>query len=125
MAGVAEQAAGRAPERTRGHRVRRRPPCDVIELCLAAVTAVGYPLLSDYADRAWAWSYRPRADFAWLGWNLTELTWEQMADVIGFSAATLQRDFRYGRGAGWTEKRVEMAVWVQRKFDGGLIWLPI
>lgn len=134
-AAVSEQAAGRSRERTGGHRVRRKRvelyPPRVIDLVFDAVVTVGWPWLGtvypggDRKDVKWQrWNGLPRMDFAWLGVNLTTLSFAELAEELFISTATARMDFRLASYSGWTEKRVEEAEWVQREYPGGLLWAP-
>lgn len=100
------------------------PAVDAIGCVYAAVTSeVGWPFLKGLRGDRWGW--QPRCDFAWLGWNLTTASFDEMGELLGLSGATIGQDFRRGRDAGWIERRVRQAEFADDTFGGGLLWLPI
>lgn len=120
-------------DRTQGHRVRKRPKRELIELCFDAVVEVGWPTLNRtiaqlgerHDVKSQLWNELPRMDFAWLGFNLTTHSFGELAEFISIAEGTARLDFRHASWQGWTEKRVAEAEWVQREFGGGLLWLPL
>lgn len=79
------------------------PAVDALGCVYAAVTGeVGWPFLKGLRGDRWGW--QPRCDFAWLGWNLTPASFDEMGELLVGAVARCDVPGdarRRGRGLGF------------------------